>query len=474
MKRFYIFSLAIVGVLFSLSCCNKTPGGDDTAPEEDADAAYADLKKVKYESTDALFPNPERGFFTHLEFFSNGNMSPITQTQLESQRLLNRSLIFTIYYMPDYMDCPIAESYLTFLKQNLQTLRENGFKCVLRFAYNRSYDESAHPWDASEEIVHSHIDQLKPIFDEYSDVIFCLEAGFVGTFGEWYYTDNFNYQPKTEEDYQPRRRLMDKLLEVLPEDRQVLVRYPAAKLMMYGLTVADSLTVDTAHDGSDISRIGHHNDCFVSSTNDVGTYMVIENDRQYTYNETRYLIWGGETCAVTAYCDCSRALGRCEDHHMTYLNNDYHQGVIARWKEQGCYEEIDRRMGYRLVLDRAFYTPEPQAGEEFRVVLKIKNVGFAAPMNPRDAQLVLVSGTGDAQIFPLEDVDPRFWFENIESTVDVNIDLPDGASGEYKLYLCLPDPEETLKDDPRYSIRLANTDMWDETKGWNLLTTINL
>ena len=42
------------------------------------------------------------------------------------------------------------------------------------------------------------------------------------------------------------------------------------------------------------------------------------------------------------------------------------------------------------------------------------------------------------------------------------------------MYLCLPDPEETLKDDPRYSIRLANTDMWDETEGWNLLTTINL
>ena len=316
MKRFLSFSLFLAGIMVALSCCSKNTGGDET--EQDPDAAYADLKKVTYESTDELFPNPERGFFTHLEFFSNGNMSPITATQLESQRLLNRSLIFTIYYMPDYIDCPIADSYLSFLKQNLQTLRENGFKCVLRFAYNRSYANDAHPWNAKEEIIHSHIDQLKPIFEEYSDVIFCLEAGFIGTFGEWYYTDYYKFEPQTAEDYQSRRVLMDKLLEALPEDRQILVRYPAAKLMMYGLTVADSLTVDTAHDGSAISRIGHHNDCFVSSNNDVGTYKAPE-ERNYVYSETRYLIWGGETCAVTAYCDCSRALGRCEDHHMTYL-----------------------------------------------------------------------------------------------------------------------------------------------------------
>lgn len=452
--------------------CDKTGGAqtDDTDP----DAAYSDLGKVTYSPTDELFPNPERGFFTHLEISSDGSLSPISKTMLEGERFLNRSLVYTIYYMPDFISSPISDEYLALIQQNMDTLRENGFKCVLRFAYKRSYTEADHPWDAAEDIVHQHIAQLKPVLQENADVILCLEAGFIGTFGEWYYTDNFGFNPKTTEDYASRKRLVDALLDALPEERQVLVRYPAAKMGMYGITAADSITVATAHDGSDLSRIGAHNDCFVSSANDVGTYDSTE-DREYVYTESRYTVWGGETCAVTAYCDCSRALPKCEDHHMTYLNNSYHQGVIARWREQDCYDEIDRRMGYRLQLDRAFFGQAPAAGEPFRVVLKIRNVGFAAPMNPRDAELVLLSSSGDEYVFDLEDVDPRFWFENMESTVDTEIRIPaDIKKGKYGLYLNLPDGMPSLHDNPDYSIRLANEDLWDGEKGYNKLRDITI
>ena len=44
----------------------------------------------------------------------------------------------------------------------------------------------------------------------------------------------------------------------------------------------------------------------------------------------------------------------------------------------------------------------------------------------------------------------------------------------YKVYLNRPDPYASLHDNPAYSIRLANNDIWDENTGYNYLTTITL
>lgn len=466
-----IHTLAI-SIVLSVIClagaCSKQSGGESVPAPDDQ---YKSLQKITFTESDENIANPERGFLTHLEFSSQKDLLPISQTTVESNYSYKRTLFFMIYYMENFMESPISEDYLNLIKANMECLRQGGAKVVLRFAYNRSFDNDAHPWDASQEIVHQHVAQLTPIFREYSDVIFCLEAGFVGTFGEWYYTDNFNYLPKTEEDYAPRKELLDALLDAMPEDRMVCVRYPGAKLAMYGLTVADSLTIKTAHDGSDISRIAAHNDCFVSSTNDVGTYAH-PDERKYIYSESRYTILGGETCAVTAYCECKRTLPKVREHHLTYLNINYHPGVIAKWKEQGCFEEIEKYMGYRLVMDRAFVSPQPEIGKKFRTVLKIRNVGYAAPMNPRDAELVLVSESGEKFIIPLDD-DPRFWFENGEYTIDREFDFPDGVkAGRYGLYLNLPDPYGTLRDNPRFSIRMANDGTWEEKTGYNKITDI--
>ena len=52
--------------------------------------------------------------------------------------------------------------------------------------------------------------------------------------------------------------------------------------------------------------------------------------------------------------------------------------------------------------------------------------------------------------------------------------LYDMASGEYKLYLNLPDPYESIHNDPRFSIRLANENVWEAETGYNYIATINV
>ena len=431
---------------------------------------YAGMEKIVFEEDNTDFANPERGFFSHLEFFASNKPGPLSKTVLEGQRMSARSLIYTIFYLDSFIDCPISQEFLDNIKTGMQNLRECGVKCVVRFAYNRSYKAEDLPWDATEEVVMQHIAQLKPIFQEYYDVIFCLEAGFIGTFGEWYYTQNFGTTGNP--DYAARKRVVDALLDALPEQRQVLVRYPQAKMRMYGWTDADSLTVAAAHDKSPKSRIGHHNDCFVSSENDVGTYWS-SKERQYVYTESRYTIWGGETCALNNFSKNIDYVKRMiESHHMTYLNSSYHLSVIGAWRNGGILEEITKRMGYRFVLEECYVDPSPEQGKSMRLVLNIRNKGYAAPQNPRAVQIVFVNKqSGNTVVRPL-DADPRFWFENAVSVVDASIEAP--AAGEWDVYLNLPDPATTLKSNPLFSIRLANKDVWDAEKGYNKITTITV
>lgn len=425
---------------------------------------FAGRIHLTFTESDDDIANPERGFYSARSSINY----PITADNILTARLKNHTIIHASYYLTDYMTSDIADSFLQRVRNEMQLLRDNGAKCVLRFSYKDSAGESDKPWDASPECVARHIEQLKPIFQEYGDVIMCLQAGFIGVWGEWYYTDNFVFNPKTEEDHALRKEVVDALLDAMPSDRTVALRTPMFKRMMYAGSYTDTLTAATAYNGSDLARISCFNDCFGASSSDYGTFGDDET-REYWKKDTRYVLMGGETCGLSDYCTCDNSLQDMEDYHWTYLNNDYHQDVIGRWTDSGCIDEIKRRLGYRLSLSDLWYPSAAVPGEDFHVVLKIRNTGFAAPMNGRGVEFVLVDGNGVKAVFKCDDVDPRYWFAGETVTVAKTIRIPSEASGTCTLYLNLPDPEVTLHDNPLFSIRLANDGIWDEAAGYNRL-----
>lgn len=468
-----ILSAALAALLAAVSCGKSQP---------DPDAEYKGLEAVSYTASDENIPNPERGFYS-AKGYHDLSGQPSSQTAIDVARRFGRTLFLYEFYLTDYVESDIAEEYLTMIRNVFQGLRDGGAKCILRFAYSDGHEAADKPWDATEEQVLRHVAQLKPLLQEYYDVIFVLQAGFVGSWGEWYYTDHFVSNPKTAEDYAPRKHLLDALLDALPEERQIELRTPAFKMNIYGYGVADTITVATAHQGTVQSRLGGHNDCYLASANDTGTYHS-DDERTYWSAESRYTIMGGETCGTSQFCHCDpfddgsvHAHGTMIDmaeYHFTYVNNGYHQKVLQRWKDEGCYEQIEKRLGYRLTLLKAFFTPSPAPGTDMRVVLKINNSGFSAVQNPRDAELVLTDASGKVAATQDLGSDPRYWMPGNTTVVDTSFKLPAGLSGEYKLWLNLPDPCKTLRGKPVFSIRLANEDVWDETTGYNLLKTIKL
>lgn len=433
--------------------------------------SYPGTTKVDYEASDAIIANPERGFYSAVEVH-DASKRGISSDSMTSARKQFRTLYLLEFHLKDYVSSPISEDYLEAIRLRFQSLRDGGAKCILRFCYSNGMNESDKPWDATKDQVLSHISQVKPLIQEYYDVILVVQAGFIGSWGEWYYTDNFS-------DNADRKAVVDALLDAVPSSRQIALRTPAFKMKLYGHALADTITLAESHQPTEKARLAGHNDCYLSSSNDVGTYNG-PNDRKYWGAESLYTIMGGESCEVTAYCHCegsekyNGALKDLAINHFTYLNNGYHSGVLGRWRSEGCMEEIQKRLGYRYVLERGFFTKNPKAGGEYRVVLKIRNDGFAPAQNPRDAELVLTDNGGSVVKTWNLDSDPRYWMPAQVTTVDKTITLPDGISGEYTLSLNLPDPCETLRANPYFSIQLANIGTWDEATGYNTLTTITL
>ena len=429
------------------------------------------MEAVSYLPTDAIIANPERGFYAAQEIFKVSSKG-VSKDVAAANRKNYRTLYLLEFHLIDFVNTSISEEYLQTIRTYFQSMRDGGAKCILRFCYSNGMNESDKPWDADPALTLTHVAQVKPLIQEFADIIYVVQAGFIGSWGEWYYTDNYT-------DNATRKTLLEALLDAVPDSRQIELRTPAFKMNLYGYSLADTLTRATAHTTDVKARLAGHNDCFLASANDQGTYRG-NNDRKYWAAESAYTIMGGETCATSAYCHCEKeganpgTVAEMAKYHYSYLNQGYHQGVLSRWKSEGCFEQLQKRLGYRYVLDKGQFTDSPAAGAAYRIVLTLHNEGFAPVQNPRDAEFVLTDKAGKVLgTYPLNS-DPRYWMPGETVTVDQNLTLPSGISGEVTLWLNLPDPCETLRNNPLYSIRLANKDVWDEETAYNQLHTLTL
>jgi len=433
-----------------------------SAVEQVGEDDEIDGVQVSFTEFTGTLANPERGHYRARDVFRSSDV--LKSSEVKAQRADGYTLWYLGFYLDKFMSGDISDTFLGYIQSCFDALRSGGAKGIIRFAYSDSYEEgtSMAKEDAPVDVVMRHVEQIKPILQKNEDVLFVFQAGFVGTWGEWYYTPHFVYRPSSDADFQPRKKLTEALLDAVPASRQIELRTPQFKMRMYGLSVRDSLTAATAHDGSARSRLGGHNDCFGASVDDYGTFDQEEKDREFWKADSRYTIMGGETCNKSSYCSCSASQRDLKDYHWTYLNKDYNSDVLDGWNKSGCYDEIVRRLGYRLVLKDVHYDKDIEAGKPCTVTLRFYNKGYAAPMNPRDAILVWVTPSGKQEETFLSE-DPRTWhpgYHGIKTSF-----TPSTSKGT--LYLKLSDP--LLRDRPEYSIAFANKNSFNSSTGLNKL-----
>jgi hypothetical protein len=374
------------------------------------------------------------------------------------------------------------------LQSDFNAIRTAGFKVILRFAYSEYTGSFPPPKPYNDAppkaLLLSHINQLKSTILANSDVILTFESGFWGHYGENYYTDNYgdiSTETITPAHIADRKEIIDAMFTCIGPSRKLAVRTPPIKAAYFNQAIpADTLTIAEAYNGTQKSRVGGFNDCFLAEYTDY-TFVDTTTEKPFWATESKYTIMGGETCVDNAtYTNCTNAQKDMRRFNWTFCNDLYNAAVLTRWKSTTpgpeCFTAISNNLGYRLVLQNATFS----SGAAINVVnysITLKNDGYAAPVNPRKIELVFRSTTTTENFSRTINTDPRLWFGGSTITLAGTINTPVVlTAGNYDMLLKLTDPEPTLASNIKYNIQLANGgSLWEAATGFNKLNhTVNL
>ena len=469
-------------------------------------------EELSFAESDAVIANPERGLYKMVEYkLRPGGDWTSASTSLTDQYDSENTLVMTLFYLMDFVDADeLSTKALDYIRSVFTRIRSNGKKAIVRFAYSNTHtsDKTVDPrtihQEPSLEQLRTQIGQLSSILTEYQDVICVLQAGFIGTYGEWYYTTHFSTftqssgQWKEGRDftvsgnkisgYENRAAVLDALLQALPESRQIALRTPTYKQGYLSPSSLSSFTTFTSFGTDAAHRLAFHNDAFLYGGEDMGTFHY-SWEREIWKQQGAYLINGGE--APYSSTDVSQMEGYSYDkvkaaifdYHYSYLHHDtgYHtkpnststsdgSTLMRWWHKQGWMNDIKKWLGYRLFLQSATIDGEGRtSGSKVSVSVTLANSGSAPIINERPMKLVLVHGSSYIVVADLGD--PRAVASLGSKTFTAEFTLPqDIASGD-KLALWLPDNEENLQAKQAYSVRLANDSPVTWSKGYNIFYT---
>lgn len=452
-------------------------------------AGSAEMQKISYTDSAQTIANPERGFYKirkivldqpyrqENDLTQNGKLA----SQFRSVARLGYTLVeFQIDLgalagdgeTPDQL---LSADHLAQIGRGFSQMRENGLKSVLRITYDTEGRDNPEPEEFS--TILQHLDQLAPVLRENADVIYTVEAGMLGAYGEWH---SGKYLSNDE-----KQQVVGKLLEILPEDRTVLLRRPQFYRDLYGTS---PLTWFDAYSGADSARVGFHNDAFLASDSDMGTYRTWTRDQELSWlnSHTQFVPFGGEAInAGSLYNDFENALEELGLTHCQYLNGTHDTAVKDKWGasvysgDEEEYQGIDGlkyiqdHLGYRFVLRNSSVSSWVKQGTVFSVTLEIENTGFANLTNQRTAELVLEQN-GVEYAAELT-ADPREWKAGNTTKLKLLMQAPGKLTpGEWNLYLRLPDADGELAQRSEYSVKFSNEGIYNAELDGNYLGSIQV
>ena len=355
------------------------------------------ISKPYLETKELLF-NPDRGFYHQI---GGRNVEP-SPSQLYKSTLS----VFRVYYgLNKFENSPISERSLKNLEKMLIKAAEIGVTIIPSFYYTWGYEKGNPFKSPKEEIILNHINQISPILNKHKNAISFLEVGFIGAWGEWH-SDQYGDKKKFKSF---RKQLVESLLNNLDDDIYLALRYPSDRNNLSKLIAVSE-------------RVGLHHDC-PNYYNDI-------YPRSNAQDITISLPQGGEVCQLDPrsdfgskssnrdkYYGCEVMMKYFDKFNFDVLNVSDWSRSNSRFLEQGCYDEIRDRLGYRYLIKESSYS---------NGILKfeIHNIGFGKSFKNRWIKIKIGEKMIDTNL------NPKNWLSGQSYMESVNIGITDLDSVE--------------------------------------------
>ncbi len=417
-----------------------------------------------YTLDDSIISNPERGIYHYTSTGSSGGYNLVSTATLTGYRTSeNITVIQRQFFLIDFISgIPISATYLTNMQTDFDRIRISGLKVIARFTYTSN---TAAVYQPTKSEIIAHIDQLTSVINSNKDVIVSIQTGFIGKYGEWYYTGSLefgdgDYNLYTPTQWDNRKEIIDYLFSQLDSSIPLQVRSVYTKQTLYPL-------------GN--SRLGFYNDAFLNDYGDQGTFNVgsssgtpssIENTifQNSANNAPNTGETNGLNSAVPSRTEGPNAVYELDYYNWSLINKDYDPTVIAGWTASGHFNTIIKNIGYRFQLNSSTFT---KTGTNMNVIINLTNIGYANSFKSRNAYLIFKNNSTLTTYQYQITTDVNTWYSTVE--LNQTFSISSLTSGTYSSYIWLPDNDSTLSTRSEYSIRFSNTGTWDSLTGYNNL-----
>ncbi len=377
-------------------------------------------------------------------------------------------------------DYDLDEAFFTGLRGTFENCRKNGSTIALRFRYDENGKSNPEP--STFEQVKKHINQIAEsgILEEYKDILMFVETGFVGAWGEQHSGKYTSLEYKAQ--------LVDALLEAVPEEIPITVRTPNTFAKWAGIEMSE-ISEYISQPGTDAARIGLYNDGYMGSDSDLGTYSNRENETTWLSNQTVNTYFGGEFSGNLDWAKKydtylpENAVPEMYKTHLSYINcniyslyKDYTFGENydvenvdnSAYYGQTVFKFIRDHLGYRFVLRDSDLSESVLQGETLKLDFDVENTGFANPIRPQKAEIILEK---DGNYIKTEvDIDSRLWRSCTVNNEQLELKIPGGTEeGKWKAYIRFSVGNEGVKDGYQRTVKFANNETWNGSLGANFL-----
>ncbi len=245
-----------------------------------------------------------------------------------------------------YKEEAIPKDGLLRLEELLRYFREQGKDLLLRFAYD--FDGKAYEKEPlSLQQVFTHMQQVAEVTAAFRDYIVLYQGLFVGAWGEMH-SSRFTTDASI-------LKLYDEFRLRFGRETCLAVRtVKQMELLEHAYGADENLTL--------------YDDAIYGSASDMRTFTEGRKTEELRrYLSERNCPVGGEVLRGD-----SRITEEIDRYHLTYLNSQYEKQALKDWEEAGVLFEVNRRLGYRLLIRDLTIT---DSGKGTAITVTVENTG---------------------------------------------------------------------------------------------------